>query len=485
MTAIKRLLVLLILILITTFAAACGENGGETTSEHNVTEDQVMVHFRVTVPEETPDTDIVYLELDGSIPEAMKMALEKTQPSTWEGEVKVPDGAHLQYRYTRNNLGYMAAEAFEPDDKNTYREFSADEAEVTIADEVPAWRWLPKELPTADITIAEEFNEPKRGRDFIKGIAVFDYWWPEFEPLINSTIDKIISYDARWVQLPVIYGLTSTEPLEFGSVGVTIPESVLREFLRSAHEAGLKVALAIGRFEGIEEVMRRAGPGEGLKSVYEKEIDIYEKYARLAEEEGVELLILGMDNYPEEDFEIVDSGMNQLSETVKQNYSGFLTTDYFPDPPPEEKYSFTDKLDYIGDKWWPPLADTPDTDRAEMLKKARKELQGRYYSLFQKYGKPVLFSQIGFSSFDGAAMGIMSAEDPRISEWEPLDNSIPFDFQEQADAYNASLQAMAETPWIAGVYSFGFAYWDTIDKSPSVRGKPAGEVLKQWYQQIK
>ena len=53
-------------------------------------------------------------------------------------------------------------------------------------------------------------------------------------------------------------------------------------------------------------------------------------------------------------------------------------------------------------------------------------------------------------------------------------------FQEQADAYEAVFQALYDEAIFVGALSFSYTYWDTHDKSPGIRGKPAEEVWARW-----
>jgi hypothetical protein len=57
--------------------------------------------------------------------------------------------------------------------------------------------------------------------------------------------------------------------------------------------------------------------------------------------------------------------------------------------------------------------------------------------------------------------------------------------QEQADAYNAILQAVNDRLWISGVITRGYYPPVTLlDKSYSVRGKPAAGVLFYWFPKL-
>jgi hypothetical protein len=64
-------------------------------------------------------------------------------------------------------------------------------------------------------------------------------------------------------------------------------------------------------------------------------------------------------------------------------------------------------------------------------------------------------------------------------------SDIGIDLGEQADIYSAVLGAMNTRDWITGFVSRG--YYPPVmlqDKSASVRGKPAQEVLKYWFPRL-
>ena len=72
--------------------------------------------------------------------------------------------------------------------------------------------------------------------------------------------------------------------------------------------------------------------------------------------------------------------------------------------------------------------------------------------------------------------------------WEELNPPNPDvitvnqDLGLQADIYEALLNAINERPWVGGFISRGY-YPPTIlqDKSASVHGKPAADLLWYWY----
>jgi hypothetical protein len=95
-------------------------------------------------------------------------------------------------------------------------------------------------------------------------------------------------------------------------------------------------------------------------------------------------------------------------------------------------------------------------------------------SLAQQFDKPVLVTEIGYRSADGANMAPW--------EWQ---SAPSIDLQEQADAYQAAFEVLWGRPWLAGVY---FWNWDTDpnkggenDADFTPHNKPAEVVLKTYY----
>jgi hypothetical protein len=63
--------------------------------------------------------------------------------------------------------------------------------------------------------------------------------------------------------------------------------------------------------------------------------------------------------------------------------------------------------------------------------------------------------------------------------------TLSVDLEEQAQAYSALLVAINERDWISGFISRGYYPPAGLqDKSTSVHGKPAGEVLGYWFPRI-
>jgi hypothetical protein len=63
--------------------------------------------------------------------------------------------------------------------------------------------------------------------------------------------------------------------------------------------------------------------------------------------------------------------------------------------------------------------------------------------------------------------------------------SVALDLQSQANAYQALLTAVNDRPWLSGFVSRG--YYPPValaDKSASVNGKPAADIIAFWFAQM-
>lgn len=129
------------------------------------------------------------------------------------------------------------------------------------------------------------------------------------------------------------------------------------------------------------------------------------------------------------------------------------------------------------------LDPSPDELRENMLTIFDTCLQ----PLYTKYNKPFILTQVGYPSIDGGLQGttFLDGDDPAILPWEPYSNKFDLDLEEQAMGYDAILQAVAQTSYIIGFYPFVY-FEDMIplSKEYNIRGKPAEEILSQWYESL-
>lgn len=196
-------------------------------------------------------------------------------------------------------------------------------------------------------------------------------------------------------------------------------------------------------------------------------------YARLAESHQVDLFCLGTEfkNAIEERPEFWQS----LIKDVRNIYSGSLT--YAANWDNFDKIPFWDDLDYIGINAYFPLLDhhKPTLQR---LVKAWKGPKNQIRRCSEKHRKPVIFTEYGYLSVDGATFNTWELEQ-RLDE-------VAVNQDVQALAIDALHSVFAgEDYWQGGfVWKWypgmqGHEGYPAKDYTP--QGKSAEKVLKRWF----
>ncbi|MCS7177060.1 MAG: hypothetical protein NZ960_05510 [Candidatus Kapabacteria bacterium] len=208
------------------------------------------------------------------------------------------------------------------------------------------------------------------------------------------------------------------------------------------------------------------------------------RYARLAEETGVEMLCIGT--------ELVTATQPQftpfwrrLIDTLRKVYSGRLlyaaNWEGTPELPGPEYFrvGFWDELDYIGINFYPPLTQSPD-EPPPPLEQAVEQWQlhrQRLARLAAQTGKRVILTEVGCQSVKGGLAA------PWDYQRGARPDAVP-DYAAQELYYRAVAALFSTAPWCVGVFWWA---WDSIpsryeatDYTP--RAKPAAAVVREWYQ---
>ncbi|HET9888184.1 MAG TPA: hypothetical protein VFR10_11805 [bacterium] len=156
-----------------------------------------------------------------------------------------------------------------------------------------------------------------------------------------------------------------------------------------------------------------------------------------------------------------------VCESVRAVFSGKLI--YAASWDEAENIEFWDALDAVGVNFYNRVANRPDCGRLELLAGWQPWL-ARLELLHERTGLPIVLTEVGYRSRDGAGM------DPMNFESESM-----LDLSEQADLYWAALAATAEQSWITGLYWWN---WPALEHggeasdSFTPRGKPAAALLQ-------
>ncbi len=194
-------------------------------------------------------------------------------------------------------------------------------------------------------------------------------------------------------------------------------------------------------------------------------------YARLAETAKFEALAVGTELSKST---TRTSDWKRLIARVREVYHGKLT--YCANWNGEtEQIGFWDDLDFIGVQAYYPLAavDRPSTKE---IQSAWAPIVGRLEALAHRTRKPIVFTEIGFKSHEGAL------REPW--RWE-ADGAV--DLGLQTDAFTAMFETFWRKPWFGGSFIWKWhpsararaRARDERDYTP--QGKPALAVIKAYY----
>ncbi|MBI1854850.1 MAG: hypothetical protein HYR93_03120 [Chloroflexi bacterium] len=134
----------------------------------------------------------------------------------------------------------------------------------------------------------------------------------------------------------------------------------------------------------------------------------------------------------------------------------------------------------------------------QMAAQAAKLLDNEVSALPLLINKPLIIA-LAYPSASGAATGCLPAPVPQAQandgkggclDWTALNQpnnpgSVSLDLQAQADIYEVMLNAINTRPWVGGIVSRGYYPPAMLqDKSASVHGKPAADLLWYWFPRL-
>ena len=226
-----------------------------------------------------------------------------------------------------------------------------------------------------------------------------------------------------------------------------------------AHQAGMRVLLKPQLFvKGGYPGSLEYSSAKERREWFQQYRLFLEHYAMLATRIHADLFCVGVEleklsNYPGE--------WQNLIAGVRELYPGPLVyAANFGDE--VERIEFWDALDYIGIDEYYSLPDSLSTD----------DLQAKVEAVQKRFQKPVIFTEVGFPSMEAAN------RDP----WDGRPRKLSLELQ--ARCYEQIFRAFYDKPWFKGMYWWKVGtngYGGSTDGSHTPWGKPAMDVLREWY----
>jgi hypothetical protein len=461
--------------------------------------------FEVTVPASTPAGDIIYIQIN---------------PYTWTEPLPMWPLGNNKWSYKLygplNMLGSFGyrfcrdAQCGSADDIATIGSTAAGRQAITnlssqdIQDNVSAWNWYENVEPT---TLVGAAITP-RPQGFMAGIELQADYQPNWSYYMPQALANIQALGANQLVLTPTWSYGSANPLTFGPVpGRDVLWSDSADTINQARALGMNVSIfPAPRFNSTAADFWKAAPRDA--AWWQNWFDHYRafavNYADLAAQTGAQTLILGgdwlapalpngtlSDGSPSGAPADLDIRWKAIVTEVRAHFSGrILWALPFTQASLQAPLTFLQDTDGIYLLWSAPLTGQANASKADLANEAGRLLDNEVAALPALINKPIILA-VAYPSATGAATGCISNGAGACLDWtalsrpNPDSSAVSLNLQLQADLYEAVLTAVNGRPWISGVVSRGYYPPAALrDKSASVHGKPAADILWYWYPRL-
>jgi len=295
-----------------------------------------------------------------------------------------------------------------------------------------------------------------------------------------SSITKLKEAGNEWICIAfIVYQKKFSSTEIYFDYRYTVKDRDVEFAINKAHELGLKVCLkpVINSKDDVWRAEINFPDCDMMgKDVYWDEwFDHYRAfichYAEMAQYTNCEMFCIGCEMLASERKE---KHWRKLIKQTRKLYKGPIT--YNANHGSEDNVNWFDAVDYVGTSAYYPVAKKGGESAANMLK-AWQPVKETIKRLSERWGKQVIFMEIGCRSAKGCA----------VIPWDFTHRDYPVDEDEQANFYSSCLETFFNEPWFAG---FFWWEWSTkiyppekakTNKGFNVYGKKAEKVLKTWY----
>lgn len=476
------------------------------------------ISFEVTVPPDTPAGDIIYIQFNPygwteSIP------MWSAGNNTWKYRLYGPmDLRSVFYRYCRNGQCGVADDEATAGDSAAGRQIGTAITGQDIRDSVTRWAWMSANGPASLVGS----NVIARTGVFMTGIEFQPYFHPNWSPYTPLALQNVQALGSNWVIVTPTWTYASTNPLIFGTRPGADPlwtDSAL--MISQGRALNLNVGIfpqphfpASADTSTLRQAQDNVSPGANFwKSAPRDQLwwqiwfDSYRNfaihYADLASQAGAQALILGgdwigpalpngtlTDGSPSGVLADADTRWLAILNEVRAHFRGQILWAVPYTAPNLSTPSFIAQTDGVYLMISGSLSENLLPGKPELEAAASSLLDNSVAPLQSLIGKPVYLA-FAYPSINGAGANCLPANSGSCLNWTALSQpaldraEITLNLQLQADIYEVLMAAVNTRPWVSGVVSRGY-YPPTLlqDKSASIHGKPAGDVLWYWYQRF-
>jgi hypothetical protein len=460
------------------------------------------IQFEVSVPADTPAADVVYIQFN---PYAWTepIPMWPLGSSRWAYKLYGPLNVlgRFGYRYCRAGQCGVADDAATPGFSHPGRSVTTSLTAQDLQDTVSGWTGFQQTGPNQIVGT----TVVSRGGNFAAGVEFLPSYAPDWLASNPQAVQNVQGIYANWLLLTPTWTYTRANPLVFGVVPGSDP--LWSDSLMMAAQAkalNLNVAFfPVPRTPaGTMADWWRAAPRDAAwwNNWFDRYHEFAINYADLASQSGATALVLGGEAVlPALPGGLIDgqpSGVPSDAETrwrviladVRTHYKGQLwwALPYRPAGLVSAP-AFVADVDVVYLLWNAPLSDQSSPAMDAMSMEAGRLLDQEVAPYLSMVQKPVVIG-LAVPSITGTANACPAdgrggcLDWPLLSPPNPDSPSVFLDMDSQETVYEAMLNAVNSRNWISGLVSRGY-YPPTIllDKSASVHGKPAADLLWYWF----
>lgn len=461
--------------------------------------------FQVTVPQNTPAGDVMYIQFNpyGWTP---PIPMWNQGNNRWGYKLYGPLNiiGSFSYRYCRN------AQCDSADDAQTTgigahgRNVSPTLAPQDIIDTVNEWAWSPKiGNPTLVAT-----NIPSRGAGFMAGVEFQSYYDPNTPMFVPPALQNIQAIGSNWVIYTPSWTYSRNNPLIFATQPGKDPfwlDTITS--VAQARTMNLNVALfPQPRFATNANDFWKTAPRDA--SWWDNWFNHYRafaiQFADLATQSGSQAVILGgdwiaaalpsgklADGNPSGVPADAETRWKNIIAEVRQHFHGnVLFAMPYDNSVIQAPINVLKDADAVYLLWSLKLSSSATPNKADMLTEAGKLLDANVAPIQTQVGKPFIVA-LAYPSSNYSATGCIPNGNNGCFDWTVLNrpnadlSSINLDLQQQVDIYDAMFNAINARSWVSGFVSRGYyAPVALQDKSASIHGKPASDLLWYWFPRL-
>lgn len=317
-----------------------------------------------------------------------------------------------------------------------------------------------------------------QGRFAVNGITHVSWWHDEYETADAAASRRALQQTgAGWAGVLVTWYMDTARS-----------STIAPDPQRTPSDAAVRQAIADLRGQGLRVMLKphldvQDGAWRGTlapadeATFFASYADFVAHYASLAQETGVELFCVGTELATLSGARHAGAWTGVIG-AVRARYTGPLTYAANAVSAADEftSVSFWAQLDYLGLDVYTPLTDSTSPTRAQLAagwsrNRFGEDMRGAFRNWQASWQKPVLFTEIGYRSGDGANRAPWDYAAP-----------LPPDPGEQADCYAAAFEVWTREDFVRGVFWWSWAVPapGPNDTGYEPRGKPAEDVLREW-----